>query len=186
MDNHILTILKEARESNQIVSIHSNPANQAVCTTGVVDYITDSMVRLKLISPGGEPDGYKVRLLKNVFRIDVYSEYEKKIAFLNKNYNEILNEVKLVDPIENNNLIYSTLKESKQKKLIIVIWTDDEEDSIIGYIDDLNVETVKIVSINDYGQEDGIIILKIDEIREIDCNSYKCQILKYLNIKYSQ
>lgn len=183
MNSDIRLALKKAKRSGHIVSVHSDPSNQASCAVGYVDQIDDTWIRLKAISIDGENAGYEIRSLDDIFRIDINGAYEKKIGYLRKNTGKIFREVDLSAPIETDGILLSTLKEAQKKKMVITIWTEDEDDSIVGSIDHINENTVKILSIDDYGKEDGFILISIDEIVSVDCNSRKCQIIKFLNEK---
>jgi len=183
MNNNIVLALRKAKKNNHIVSLHSDPFDQSKCTVGYVDQIDDIWIRIKAISTEGENAGYEIRLLANIFRIDVNGAYEKKIEYLRKNTGNIFRKVDLVSTIEENGILLATLKEAQERKMVITLWTKDENDSIIGLIDQVNDNTVKILSIDDYGREDGFILICISEIDSVDCDSRKCQIIRFLNEK---
>ncbi len=181
MSKYILNTLKKAKIANQIISIHSDPSEQSKCSVGFVDQIKSGWVRLRAISPEGEEAGYEIRPLEEIFRIDINSDYENKIDFLRNNYKDIFEEVELSLPIEKGNIIFTTLKEAQQKHLVVILWTEDEFDSVIGYVENLEQDSVRILSIDDFGREDGFIILDLTKVTSVDCNSRKCQIIKFLN-----
>jgi hypothetical protein len=164
-----------------MVSIHTNPSDQSRFIIGFVDQIDDTWARLRSLSIRGKDDGYEIISLKKIFRISINGRYEHKINFINNNRKQVFKEVELSLPIETDNVLYATLHEAHQKELIVMLWTEDEFDSVIGYVDSLDQDMVRILAVNDYGQEDGFIVLDLTEVRSIDCNSLKCQIIKFLH-----
>lgn len=181
MNKYILETLKKAKEHNEIVSIHVDPLNQADCDIGYVDEISDSWVRIRAISREGYNGGYFISSLEKIFRIGIHDSYVKKIEFIKNNIMDVFKAVEFLLPIEENNIIYTTLKEAQQKELIVTLWTEDDGDSVIGYVDDFNEDTVKILVIDDFGEEDGFIVIALSEVVNIACNDRKCQVIKFLN-----
>jgi hypothetical protein len=89
--------------------------------------------------------------------------------------------LKLITP--NSDILFSTFTEAKDKRVIIVLWTKDEDDSIIGYVESITPKTVQILSIDNYGKKEGFIVINISEIVAINCNGRKEQILRFLHEK---
>lgn len=183
MSNDILACLKNAKRNGHVVSLHSDPTNQSRCVVGYIDQIDDAWIRLKAISPEGENAGYEVRPLDAIFRVDVNGIYENKIEYLLQNIDNIYQKNDLTYSVGIDGILITTLKEAKEKKLIVTLWTEDEDDSIIGLIDKVNESTVNILSIDDYGKKDGLILITIDEIVSIDCDNRQSQIIKFLSEK---
>lgn len=50
-------------------------------------------------------------------------------------------------------------------------------------MESLTPQTVQILSIDDYGREDGFVVININEIVSADCNARKEQILRFLHDK---
>jgi hypothetical protein len=184
--NTIYLKLKEAKDKGYIVALYSEPYDQTAFDVGFIDLLTDKEVRIRSISPEGYYAGYEIRTLDKIYRIDIDSNYLKKITFLFNRSENFYREVELSDTIGNEGILFSTLEEAKEKKLIVVIWTEDEDDSVIGYIDGISEDVVKLMSIDDYGKEDGYIYLSIRSITDMDCNSHKCQLLSFLNKNWIQ
>ena len=181
MTNLIKASLEEAKNTKEIVSIHLDPANQSECSVGFVEQLSNSEIRLLSISREGEEAGHEVRQLKDIYRVDIGGKYEKKIGFLNSKYEDIFCTTTLGEPEQDTALILATLKEAKEKELIVVLWTEDPDDSVIGYIKNITSDGVKILSVDDYGDEDGTIVLELEKITAMDCSSRKAQVIRFLN-----
>ena len=105
------------------------------------------------------------------------------MELLKNNFGNIYFESKLSNAIEDDDLILTTLKEAKDKNLIVEVWTEDQDNSIIGYVESASTKEVRILSIDEYGQEDGFILITFASIADIDCDTRKCQQMKYLHAK---
>ncbi|OQY56746.1 MAG: hypothetical protein DRR08_00395 [Candidatus Parabeggiatoa sp. nov. 2] len=161
MRKDIKGVLKEAMPTHQLVGIHLDPSNMSSCSVGYVDAIDNTKVRLRAISHEGENAGYEIRLLNEIYRVDVNTFYLRKIDFLHKNRGQIVSETELIQPAENSDILFSTLREAKDKRVIVILWTEDRDDSIIGYVESLTSQTVQILSIDDYGRNDGFVVINI-------------------------
>ena len=89
MRKYIIGVLKKAMPTHQLVGIHLDPSNMSSCSVGYVDAIDDTKVRLQAISSEGENAGYEIRLLNEIYRVDVNTFYLRKFDFLHKNCGQI-------------------------------------------------------------------------------------------------
>jgi hypothetical protein len=182
MRKDITSTLKGALLNHQLVALHLDPSNMSLCLMGYVDAIDNTLVRLRIVSSEGKSAGYGIRFIREIYRVDVDTFYLKKIEFLYQNRdNNIFSEVELITP--NSDILFSTFRKAKDKRVIVVLWTEDEDDSIIGYVESITPKTVQILSIDDYGQEEGFIVINISEIVAVNCNGRKEQILRFLHEK---
>jgi len=186
MRKNIKGVLKEAMSTQQLVSIHLEPSNMSSCSVGYVDALDNTKIRLQAISLEGENAGYEIRQLDEIYRVDTDTFYLRKIGFLHKNRGKIFSDIDLVHPGDNSDILFSTLREAKDKKVLVIfviLWTCDPDDSIIGYVESITPETVQILSIDDYGRNDGFIVVNLKEIIAADCNARKEQIIGFLHRK---
>jgi hypothetical protein len=183
MRKDITGTLKEALLNHQLVGIYLDPSNMSSCSVGYVDAIDNTMVRLCSILSDGKNGGYEIRLLKEIYRVDVDTFYLRKIEFLHQNRDNIYSEVELILPSNNSNVLVSTLKVAKDKRVIVTLWIGGEDNLIVGYVESLTPQTVQILSINSYGKEEGFIVINLNEIISADCNAKKEQILRFLHEK---
>jgi pimeloyl-CoA synthetase len=180
MNKYVVDTLKEAKDNNKMVSIHTNPFNQSKCNVGYVDEVNGSWVRIRSVSPEGEDDGCMVISVENIYRIGIDSKYTKKVELIKKNLPNVFKAIDFSLPMESN-IVYTTLKEAQKKELVVILWTQDERDSIIGYVKEFDLDTVKILSLDEFGENEGLDVVSLDEIIDIACNDRKCQMVKFLN-----
>lgn len=181
MKNSIKSLLKEVQKQERIVSIFFDSCDQTSCSVGIIDTLTDNEVRLNSITPDGEFDGQEVRQLYEIIRVDYDGLYEKKIELLWNNRNKIIDEFFLKKKSGVQNLIIDTIEQAQSNNFIVEIWSDDEDNSIVGYIKKIEKDLIEISSIDDYGREDGTININPKIILSVDCGNRKCQKLSFLH-----
>lgn len=96
MRKDITGTLKKALLNHQLVGIYLDPSNMSSCSVGYVDTVDDTLVRLRLVSPEGKSAGYGIRLLKEIYRVDVDTFYLRKIEFIHQNRDNIHYEAELI------------------------------------------------------------------------------------------
>lgn len=175
----IKNILEEAKLSNSLVSIHTDPEHWNQFSVGYVDSITDTHVRIKALSRFGSAFGYEVRSISEIFKVESDGKYERKIEKLSKNQERFFHEVQLPHQASPD-LIRDTLQQALDKSVIVVIWGSDPEDSLVGYVKKVDSEVVSLHLINEFGEDDGMSSIQISEITSLDFNTSPEQVRKFL------
>lgn len=175
----IKNTLEKAQKNKIVVSIHTEKENWSRCSVGYVDVITDHYVRLQSLSEYGENNGFEIRALSEIFKVEWGGKYEEKIKKLSEGKGDILSEV-LMDKPSSEDLIKDTLKQAYNKTVIVVIFGNDTQDSLVGYITEIKGNLVEIKLINEFGELDGFAAINIDEILHIDFNTKSEQIRHFL------
>ena len=187
MENLFMLTLQDAQQRGVIVSLHTDVSDSSACSVGYVEQLSDCDVRLRAISPEGLPGGYEIRSLEDVYRVDIDGLYEKNIHFLSRHQGKIFQDAHCESAAEGESLLLSTLHDAAQHaRKIVVLWTQDREDSIVGYVEDVHDETVKMLSIDEYGREDGMILVDVRALVSMDYNSTQCQVLEYVHDHWSE
>ena len=179
MKNETKRILEEAQKQKMVVSIFSDCYDQSSCSVGLVENVTNNDVRLNSISPDGEFAGKEVRPLEAICRIDYGGLYEKKIELLWKNRGNVYKEFSFESSTDES-LIIDTIKRAKTESFVVELWTDDKDNSILGYIEDVKEDFIKILSIDEYGRSNGIVYLKTQAVLGVDCGTIRCQKFDFL------
>jgi hypothetical protein len=182
MDNSVVDTLKKARLAEEVVAIYTDISEPDKFSAGFVDQIDDTWIRLRSISSEGEDDGYEVRALKDIFKIAINGRYEQKIDFISNNREDVFKNVELDHSVEMG-VAVATLKEAQEKELIANFWMRAEGafHSVTGYVDNLDQDIVRILEVDNYGQEDGVLLLDLNQVVGVSCNDLRCQMIKFLN-----
>ncbi len=176
------TVLQSALSEKRIVSLHFNPDNQSTFSVGYIVYFDAEWILLESIDTDGADEGYELRDHESLFRVDARGKYEDKIELLSKQYKPGQRELIISHETMGDMPVMEYLfQESKKNNRIIVVWTDDEYDSIIGYVTSYGESVVAIQEVDDYGNRDAEIYLKIESVRSLDIDSKKCRMLEFLH-----
>lgn len=172
-------ILEHAKANNIIVSAYVNTDDWGQYSVGYVDLITDRHVRFRALSKYGEEAGFEVRLLSDIFKVEYDGKYENKIENLSKNQGKVFNEI-YPSKISSGNLFRDALKQSLEDSIVIVIWGNDSSDSLVGIVEKLDSDLVSVRLINEFGEDDGLSTIDIDEITSLDFNTQSEQVRNFL------
>ncbi|MFU0789869.1 MAG: EAL domain-containing protein [Virgibacillus proomii] len=176
---HFISILKRSTERGLVVSIYSNQYEPEKCSVGYVDTLSTEQFIMKHITPEGLSDGYIVRRLDDIFRVDFNGEYEKRIDLLytlQQQKHESLFEEQMR---KDSNLFKETFISAKNKDLIVSICMD-EGDDIVGFVKDITIEEVVISRISSEGLCDGESSFFLDDVNKLNCDTVEEKTLKLL------
>ena len=154
--------------NKKISSFYCNPDDCDAHYTGFVERFNDSEILIAHITPNGYYDGYVLKRISDIYRVDYDGEYEKKIEKL---YTLRAQKHSRIDTCEKNNgaLLFAVLDYAKDNNLVVSL--DFEDSHISGLINCYNDTIVKLCSINDNGKKDGLAIVKLDNILSIDLDT---------------
>ncbi|MCZ4279812.1 hypothetical protein O4H49_03420 [Kiloniella laminariae] len=162
--------LLEVKAKGRLVSLHSKPENWNKCCVGYVDCVSDEHVRLRAISVYGEAAGYEVRRLSEIFKIEFDGQYTKKIEKLNQNQGSVFKEVKLYEK-SSGDLVRETLESARHESVLVVVWGNDPDDSLVGYVDKIETDLLTIRLVDEFGVDDGVSVIRFEEITDVDFNT---------------
>lgn len=175
----IKSILEKAKSENSLVSIYLDSDDWGCCSVGYVDSLTDDHVRLKAIASDGGQAGFEIRPIIEIFKIEFSGKYEKKIQLLSENHEKVFNEI-LPQVSTSGDLIQDALEQSLDENILIVIWGQDQDDSLVGYVEKLDKGLVTLQLINEFGEADGFSVMLQNEITSVDFNTRSEQIRDFL------
>lgn len=177
--------LLRAKKEGLIVSIYSNWNEPEKCAVGFVEDISDEQISLKHITPHGLNDGYVIRKLDDIFRVDLNGQYEKRLLILynlqGQNHANLLqNKTK-----KDSNLFKEALLSAQKLKMVVSVCIDETEaqESIVGLVKEVIDDEVVISQISFEGLDDGESIFFIDNIVKINCDSLDERALGLLNLE---
>ena len=175
----MIEILKKLKENQTLVSLHFDEGDPTSVSVGYIIEVTMTHVLLESVSKDGMKIGYYLYEINQLFRIDYDGLYEQKISSLLTKFNGNYQHTKL-DKFESTNLIMELLMFAKNHNLISILWLEDNEDSICGFVDKVENGLITISQIDDFGNRDGTVIIEEKTIETISVNDKKCQILNFL------
>lgn len=184
----ILDELDAAKQQQRIVTIFTNQNDSGDYAAGFVDLMSEKYVRLRCISRYGYSDGYRVREISSIIRLDWNSDFEKTMELMQSRQSKNpLDHTDLSKSLIDDDIMIGTLLDSKDKKLVVCVDSGINSDPIYGYIRDIQDGYLKILCIDDrIGKEDGFVTLSLDAIHNIDCDTQYERRLNILHDEYRQ
>lgn len=180
--NQILSVLKRSFEKGIIVSVYSNRYEPGASSAGFIDAISEEQFVMKHVTPEGISDGYIIRRMEDVFRIDIEGEYEQRLQLLytlqKQKHEDFINKLTM----QGSNLFKKTLEIAQKKNLMVTICIDETEDqdSIVGFVKNVNSKEATISRVSFNGLSDGESTFFIEDVVKINCDTVDEKLLKLL------
>jgi len=165
----IVDLMSTARSSRQIVSIYTDPTNWRTCSVGTVLAIDFVFVALHGLDPEGKPDAIVLRRLDEIFRVDIGTEYEQRIASLS--VKETVNFI-----LPDRKLLRAVLNLGKELGTMVSVWGSDNEYSADGFVETLKEEIIALVPAIDDSSKTrsvGLSVIRFDAISAVDVDIKK-------------
>lgn len=185
VDLNIKELLSRCNKENLLVSIYTNRIEPDKFSVGFIEAISNEQILLKHVTEHGLYDGYAVRKLSDVFRVDVNGLYEKRLLKLYQIQNQKHPEKFLKNKIsKDSNLFYETLIAAYQDKMVVNICIDETEmqESIIGWVNSIKDMEITVSKISYEGFDDGDSIFDLNDIIKINCDSDDERVIGLLNL----
>lgn len=179
----ILSALKLSISKHIVVSIFTDRFQPDKCVAGIIEAISNKQFLMKHISPEGLYDGYVIRNLEDVFRVDFNGLYEQRLFKLYMSQNQHHEDFIKATIKDDLNLYKESLIAAKNLKLVVSVTVDQTEtqDSITGWVKFISNSEVVISKISFEGLDDGESIIYIDDILKMNCDTSDEKSLKILN-----
>ncbi|WP_238882330.1 hypothetical protein [Clostridium sp. YIM B02551] len=170
--------LEDLKKNKKAASFYTDENNTSKFLFGyIVDYNDDFFI-VAMISPDGQYDGFVLREISSIVRINVDGKYENKILELAK-HNKIIHEK---FTLQDDNFISEFLRFAEQQEYIVSIeLLNSGFYDVQGYIEAIEDDNCNIKQVNEYGEEDGVSLIKLIDITKISCNSLDEKVLKVLS-----
>ena len=171
-------ILSAARERGAIVCLYRSCYSNRF-SAGFVLAISDNHVVIESISPRGECDGWILRELDDLCRIDHNGRYEEKLLSFHRMRGQQHPGDFLPATDLNSDLKLEMFVAARHHDYAVRIHTGAEED-VEGFVKEVETNTVSIENFNEYGQNDGDCTFDMEAIEDITIGDDDLQDLKML------
>lgn len=160
-------ILQNSQNSQKKISVYFSSLESSGFCFGGIEFCDEKHFMLASYTPYGEDDGFILRKIEDVTKIETDSKYNKKMVMLI----EMLDEKHAQLNVDCNNVVDELLENSKNNHRILSIGLSDSEELVVGYIHSISYPLCEIKQINEYGEEDGILIFNINDIYSVRIGS---------------
>jgi hypothetical protein len=164
--------------NGKLTLIYTNTSSTEKFSAGIISGVFDEDFIMQHFTTMGQYDGYIVKKIDDVFRIETESKYVEKLEYLIQHFES------RHDPIEDkfHNGALNVINYAKeQKKVISITMFDNEDVELSGYVEKFNDELIWVNVIDLYGEDDGKCIIKLDKITFISCDTEVEIVLRILS-----
>lgn len=158
---------------NKVVSLYCDRENIEKHLTGYICSYNEDEILISHITPSGYYDGFILKHIKDIFRIDYDGEYERKIEKL---YN-LKEQSHYKISIYSESILYPILEYAKENSHIVCL--ELQNNNISGFVNEIS-DFIHLKVIDDYGLENGISVIDIDEVITISVDTEDEQDLKLI------
>ena len=168
--------LCDSEDKEKIVLIYTNIDQPEKFFAGVVQKVFEEDLIINHYLPNGMYDGYIVKKIEDIYRVDSGSKYVTKMEILKGQFEEM--HVEIESKLSGiSSILYFALK--NQKVVSIELYRSGNIDAT-GYISQIIDGICEVELLDDYGFADGVSRIYIDSISQISCDCDDEIILKKL------
>ena len=180
MSDSFYNLLSRARENGSPVALYCNIDSPRAFLAGWVEAVSGEHVVLRHLSPEGRYDGFVLKYMESIFRVDTEGRYIERLSYLfNARGQQFPNRL-IGEHDENSNLIVEILHGAAREELMatIEIAADDVEN---GLVKEVGFETMTLEVYDHYGAIDREATIHLESISEVRVDSERLQSLKLLS-----
>lgn len=164
-------ILEKIKSQNKKVSMYGNNANTSSFMYGSIMSVSESQVLLYLISPSGDFDGFILKDIDDIYRLEIDDQYSEQMQ--RKIKSDLLPPYPadlICDKPED--LTMRMLKYVNQEdKLVSIELLNSGIIDVIGFVLEINKGVCTIQQIDENGNKDGITYIHSQDITQISADS---------------
>lgn len=177
----MLELLEKLCKEQKYISLYVNANDLESFKYGRILAVNQFFTLIEQISTAGEFDGIILKKTEKIIRIELDSNYNKKMEILMKDNNDDNSFINSININRNIDLRVFLLKYAQDhNEIISVELADSEYYDIVGNVDKIESSFCSFLQIDDYGNRDGISCVKVDDISSISCGSEFERILNSL------
>lgn len=170
------SVLSEAKESGASVSLYTDREDTARFDFGFILGISNDAVLIGSITLYGFYDGYIVRRLGDIYRVEKGDRYGCRLFKLYTLHDQSHPVLPMTGDLFRDILFFSW----KRHLAVSIELMDSDCDDVQGFVLDVQDVTVMIEQVNDDGEPDGITVVSVEDITCVTCDSEKETALRLL------
>ncbi len=170
----MIKLIEELCKTKNYVSLYTDIENPSkFCYGQFLAYDKNKFI-FSMISPEGRYDGFLLRAITDIIKIDMDAQYDKRMQKL-LSFNKDITSIAFP---YTDDVTYTALCISKTTNKVVSIELNySGTDDVIGYVDTVNDNICKIKQIDFYGCPDGTAYINIADISQISIDSSAEQVL---------
>lgn len=177
------TELNKHCEEGNIISCYCDTELSDSFIVGRIIFVNEDYTIIESIHVRGEYDGYVLIDNEDIFRIDYNGKYEKKVELLyslKKQKHSLLKKNDFSD-VQNDIVIFVFLKKVlKLGVLAKLSINSDDDDVVIGLIEEVGDCSVTVSQIDEYGDSLGYVTIFTESISRVAVDGIDEQVITFL------
>jgi hypothetical protein len=180
MNDSFYQLLLKAKESESPVALYCNVESPRAFLAGWIEAVSSEHVVLRHLSPEGRYDGYVLKYLESIFRIDTEGRYIERLSYLFNARHQNFPARLIGEHDESSNLIVEILHGAAREEMMatIEIAAEDVEN---GLVKEVGFEAMTLEVYDHYGAIDREASIHLEAISEVRVDSERLQSLKLLS-----
>lgn len=176
-DEGLFSKLTEFLNTDEILEIYTNVSDPEKFSAGFVCAVSDKELLLCHIHPSGLYDGYMVKEISSIYRLNYKTKYCDKLRKLWK-----INGRKHLEVAQgSSNQYLNLLNHALNNRLVVSVeLLDSSFSNIDGLVKRIEGESVTFEEYDQYGEFDGVSIICLNDITHLVCDSEDESCLKQL------
>ncbi len=155
-------ILTNFMNNKVLCAVYDSDGNIDKFDVGYIIAVDDDVVLMSGICPNGNNDGYYLKSVNSIYKIEVDSQYNRKIEVLHSGKDSVVNQIIEFEPKD---IFRSTLKLlMRQQEMCSIFLFDSDNSSVIGRIEEFDDSIIKISAYNEYGLYDGTVYIRKSDV----------------------
>ena len=171
-------ILRRVHSQETIVCLYSSAYSENFAA-GFVEAVNEKHVVLRSFSTHGRYDGWLLRQLENMPRIEFGGRYEESLLFLSK-AREAKHPEDFLPKFETDTDLLMEFLLAAQKHEFIVSIDTGSQSNIIGFVKTVEATTVTVSKVDNNGDMDGESVVELEAIEKVNADDEDCQDLKLM------
>ncbi len=159
--------LQSLSKKEVISLIYTNIYKTQNFSTGIISEVFENEIIINHFLPNGKYDGFVVKNISDIYKIESGSKYAEKIDTLRKLHKT--NHAKVQRYRENGFLSVLDYAHSSNKVISVELSDSDNLDAV-GFVRELTDAFCSILLINEYAEEDGLCKIRIENITHLSCD----------------
>ncbi|MCM1365313.1 MAG: hypothetical protein NC122_00190 [Faecalibacterium sp.] len=169
----MIETIERCFKDRKIVSFYFNKEDNCTHLTGFIYAYNENELLVAHITPRGEYDGFILNQMSNLYKIEYDGDYEKKIL----NLYCLKRQSHPCIEIRGDSILFSLLDFTKDNNHLISV--DLNTDKITGFVKSYD-DFITLNMVDDYGRNNGVAVVSIDEVITFSCDTSDEQDLSLL------
>lgn len=158
------SVLKKLKDEKIYACIHSDELSSSKFIYGKIIGVDENYYATTMVSPDGVYDGVVIKLISDIIYLEQSNSYDGKMAKLmdSRGYTA------KIEMINSDDVLLWGLEYSRNNCGIVSVELNNSGiDDVVGTVEEINDGICKILTVDEYGEKDGVAYFIINEVSQL-------------------